>query len=314
MARNSARFKGFSLTFKLGFGFTLLLIALMGFIGFSVFMRDRDSFTKNTIERGWNIVHSTNVVALDAITSERYQVLNNMLAELKIDGFVTEAAVFDDEGKIVASSSSANDYEENTYLKTVYKKVDEPKIVPLKNANGNVIAFAFASPITDSGGNIFGFTHMLVDFSSILEHLQKTGYNLIILFLVAVFLGLIMARYIVIKSVGKPVVDLMKATEKVSLGDFSSRIDITRNDELGSLAQAFNKMSDQLQVLFYSIKHVVSEMHLTSSLIAQRADDFEETGPSLQKEFIKEIHHSAKKLNRISQQLDSLTLQFKTRE
>ena len=33
------------------FGFTLL-IALMGFIGFSVFMRDRDSFTKNTIERG----------------------------------------------------------------------------------------------------------------------------------------------------------------------------------------------------------------------------------------------------------------------
>ena len=54
-------------------------------------------------------------------------------------------------------------------------------------------------------------------------------------------------------------------------------------------------------------------MHLTSSLIAQRADDFEETGPSLQKNLLKRFI-TVQKLNRISQQLDSLTLQFKTRE
>ena len=110
-----------------------------------------------------------------------------------------------------------------------------------------------------------------MDFSKTLRHLKQTGYNLIVIFVITVLVGLIIARYVVVKAVGKPVEELMKATEKVSLGDFSSRLDVTRNDELGRLAQAFNIMSDQLGVLFNSIKHVVSEMNATSGLIVHRS-------------------------------------------
>lgn len=314
MVKTHSRHRGFSLTFRLSLSFTLLIILLMGMVGFSIFIRDRDTFTKDTINRGWSLVHSTNVIARDAIRVKRYNALNEVLTKLKIDGFVMEAAVFDKEGKVVAFGGPGNDFEENTYMNTAYKKVDQQKLVALKNQDQNIAAFAFASPISDDTGKIYGYTHILVDFSKALKHLQETGYNLIVIFVIAVFLGLIMARYIVVKSVGKPVAELMKATEKVSVGDFSCRLDIPRNDELGSLAQAFNIMSDQLGAFFDSIKHVVNEMSSTTDLIVQRSDDFEKADPSIQKEFIKEINHGAKRLNRISLQLDSLALQFKTKE
>jgi methyl-accepting chemotaxis protein len=314
MANRHFKPRGFSLTFRLSLSFTLLIIILMGFIGFSIFIRDRDTFTKDTINRGWSLVHTTNVVARDALSSKRYNALNEVLTKLKSDGFVMEAAVYDEEGKVVAFGGPGNEFEGNTYFNTAYKKVDKEKLVPLKNEDKNIVAFAFASPISDDTGKIFGYTHILVDFSKTLRHLKQTGYNLIVIFVITVLVGLIIARYVVVKAVGKPVEELMKATEKVSLGDFSSRLDVTRNDELGRLAQAFNIMSDQLGVLFNSIKHVVSEMNATSGLIVHRSENYEKTDSSVQKEFMKEINHGAKKLNRISLQLDSLALQFKTRE
>lgn len=237
-----------------------------------------------------------------------------MLTKLKLDGFVMEAAVFDTDGKAVAFSGPGSDFEANTYLRTAYKKVNQPKLVPLKNEDNNIVAFAFASPISDDTGEIYGYTHILVDFGRTLKHLQETGYNLIVIFVIAVLLGLAVTRYIVIKAVAIPVKDLMRVTEKVSIGDFSSRLDVSRKDELGYLAQAFNTMSDQLGVLFSSIKRVVSEMNSASGLIVHRSENFEKTDATVQKEFIKEINHGAKRLNRISLQLDSLALQFKTKE
>ena len=184
----------------------------------------------------------------------------------------------------------------------------------LKNDSGDTVGFAFASPIYDDMGKTYGFTHVLVDLSSILIHLQKTGYNLIVIFVIAVLIGLIIARFVVVKSVGKPVGELMEVTEKVSIGDFSYKLDVTRSDELGKLAQAFNTMSDQLGVLFNTIKNVVGEMNTVSSLIVHRSENFAQTDPSLQKEFIKEINHGAKRLNQMGLQLDSLALQFKTKD
>jgi methyl-accepting chemotaxis protein len=314
MAKRHSKPRGFSLTFRLSLSFTLLIIMLMGFIGFFVFIRDRDTFTKDTINRGWSLVNSTNVIARDAIRVKRYNALNEVLTKLKMDGFVMEAAVYDEDGKVVAFGGPGNDFEENTYMNTAYKKVEQQKLVALKNQDQTTVAFAFASPISDDTGKIYGYTHILVDFSRTLRHLQETGYNLIVIFVITVLVGLAVARYVVIKAVGKPVEELMKATEKVSIGDFSSRLDVTRNDELGRLAQAFNTMSDQLGVLFSSIKHVVSEMNSASGLIVHRSENFEKTDPSVQTEFIKEINHGAKRLNRISLQLDSLALQFKTKE
>jgi signal transduction histidine kinase len=58
---------------------------------------------------------------------------------------------------------------------------------------------------------------------------------------IALVLGIILSR-----SLTRPIRELTHATHAVSEGDFLQQVPIRSNDELGELAQAFNKMSSQL--------------------------------------------------------------------
>jgi len=284
----------------------------MGSVAFMIFIKDRNVMTKNVIERGWTSVNSINAVAGDALKSNRLHVLNNFLENMRMDGFITEALVRDKDGKLVAYKGPEN-LPERLLVGNIYEKVKERKLSSVKSARGEIKAFVFSSPISDELGATVGYMQILVDFRPTMEHLQKSGYSLIYLFVASVFIGLIVARLIVEKSVAKPVKEIMKATEKVSIGDFSQRFVLERNDEMGRLAQSFNIMSDQLSLLFASIKNAVTEMSASSKLIVHRTEEIDQANPTVQKEFIKEIKHSAKMLNRMSQQLDSLVSQFKTK-
>lgn len=52
----------------------------------------------------------------------------------------------------------------------------------------------------------------------------------------------------------KPIDDLINITEKFSKGDLSERAKIFRNDEIGKLSDAFNKMAEKLCVLIFDLK------------------------------------------------------------
>lgn len=70
-------------------------------------------------------------------------------------------------------------------------------------------------------------------------------YYIIILILVLV-LSLILAGKLV-KSIIYPVKELEEVTSKIANGDLGKRASIYNNDEIGSLANTFNNMADQLQ-------------------------------------------------------------------
>lgn len=311
MARALKIPRGFSLTFRLSLAFTLLIIFLMGSVIFSVFINDRNTMTQNVVERGWTSVNSINAVAGDSLKSGRLDVLDEFLENMAADGFIIEALVRDLDGNLVAYNGPEGQAE-GILTGNTYEKAEAKKLSSIKNEKGEITAFVFSSPLSDESGATIGYMQVLVDFKPTMEHLQRTGYSLIYLFLATVFIGLIVARQVVEKSVARPVKDMVKATEKVSIGDFSQRLDLERNDEIGRLAQSFNIMNDQLGLLFASIKNAVTEMSASSKLIVHRTEGIEEASPTVQKEFIKEIKHSAKILNRMSLQLDSLVSQFKT--
>jgi signal transduction histidine kinase len=53
--------------------------------------------------------------------------------------------------------------------------------------------------------------------------------------------------YIMIDRLTRPLVDMKRAAKRVSKGDYSTRVVIHSNDEVGQLASAFNQMSDAIQ-------------------------------------------------------------------
>lgn len=57
----------------------------------------------------------------------------------------------------------------------------------------------------------------------------------------------------------KPIDHLIETTEKFSQGNLSQRVVVTRNDEIGRISLAFNKMADTIYTLIYSLETKVKE-------------------------------------------------------
>ena len=74
---------------------------------------------------------------------------------------------------------------------------------------------------------------------------QQNGFILIIsiVLLAAVALG----GYLISQYIARPLQTLNAITEQMSAGDFTKRAAISTHDEIGELAQSFNKMADNLQ-------------------------------------------------------------------
>jgi len=75
-------------------------------------------------------------------------------------------------------------------------------------------------------------------------------------------LALIIAIILWIKSTNifiKPIHNLINTTEKFSKGDLSQRMKIHRNDEIGKLSGAFNKMAEELYALINNLEGKVNE-------------------------------------------------------
>lgn len=69
-------------------------------------------------------------------------------------------------------------------------------------------------------------------------------YFIIIVFVILLSLGLSLK---LVRAIIYPVKELEIATNKIANGDYSRRVKIATNDEIGSLANTFNNMAEQLQ-------------------------------------------------------------------
>jgi signal transduction histidine kinase len=78
-----------------------------------------------------------------------------------------------------------------------------------------------------------------------LEFIQRINrlliYGALIGAMIALLLGIFLSR-----SLTRPIRELTRATHAVSEGNLSQQVPVRSNDELGELAQAFNKMSSEL--------------------------------------------------------------------
>lgn len=75
-------------------------------------------------------------------------------------------------------------------------------------------------------------------------------------------LAIILSITIWIRSTNKylqPIYNLIDTTEKFSKGDLSQRAEIVRNDEIGMLSKAFNKMAEELYLLVNGLEEKVKK-------------------------------------------------------
>ena len=124
---------------------------------------------------------------------------------------------------------------------------------------------------------------------------------------VAVLLGVLLAR-----SLTRPLRELTAATRAVAEGNLELQVPVRSRDELGALAESFNRMSSQLgrsrdlrQQMTADIAH---ELRTPLSLILGHAEALSEGVLPPTEDALNVIHDEAQRLNRLVEDLRTLSL------
>jgi signal transduction histidine kinase len=157
------------------------------------------------------------------------------------DGFVkmikslsgVELAIVDRQNRIVASTL-------DTLLQQQTINPDQ-KSMRLDNRQFQLMNL----PFDNSSGYPLG-TVIIMAKDNMSAILNRANFN-IILVLLAISIVSISATIFILRRVLSPVEELRKGAEKIGSGEFNHRIAVTSTDEIGSLAEVFNRMAANLQ-------------------------------------------------------------------
>jgi signal transduction histidine kinase len=124
----------------------------------------------------------------------------------------------------------------------------------------------------------------------------------------------VLGGYLVARALSVRIKRLEHAAEKVAAGDFSGRIPVERDDELGQLALAFNDMQAQLKQLddarkqfIATASHELRTPIFSLSGFAELLSEEEELDPETRRQFIEQISEQAGRLRALSTDLLDLS-------
>ncbi len=128
---------------------------------------------------------------------------------------------------------------------------------PAADADGSADVIAFVPARV--GGEIQGVFIVRFELSAVYTFQTQLVRNSLGAMLTLLFLALALAVVFTRRTITRPIEQLKQAAEKIAAGDFSQRITISSQDELGDLARAFNTMSAQLNSLVTQLQQRMAE-------------------------------------------------------
>lgn len=161
---------------------------------------------------------------------------------------VMELMAIDGNGSIQISSSGfsiENEGEMPDYTEAMESESGTGEYIGTLNRSSVKEKYMAVSVKIDSGNSEYSAIRVMTS----LEKVDEQLFRLIIVSVgVAVFillLVLLMGLYFV-TSILSPIKAMSKSAKKLAKGDFSERIAIKKNDEIGDLCRTFNNMADEL--------------------------------------------------------------------
>lgn len=132
----------------------------------------------------------------------------------------------------------------------------------------------------DDRGVIAAYTHLYngwilstsIPKSEVMAILETIIKIIIIVAVVGISISSVIA-YFIGKSISKPILQVVEATNKIKLGDFTTKVQTKSNDETKILAIALNDMTESVQELIGETKIVSIDMLDSASNLAAMSEE-----------------------------------------
>jgi len=241
--------KHFPIAYKLAVIMTLLISCSMILLGLVIVKNQTQLLQKQMDHFAETVVVQLADNSKELVMSDDILSLMVVISNLGAQNNILGAVIYSDDGQILASSGiipSDEIYRLYNRSKENNEKKDQFQLQWKTNfSDGQAVgATSYINPIKFQ--NIVA-GHALITFSNaeieqtISEMIQTIIVATIIMILLGVFVSLHMGR-----RISKPLHLLMDASREISNGNYNYQIKERRNDELGNLTEALNRMANGL--------------------------------------------------------------------
>jgi len=231
---------------KLAIVSTLLMSLFICFISFIILLEQKQQFISQLMDFGDSLVRIAGSNAADKILGEEDLALFQLVKNLAQNEQVLFAVITDHKRSIRAHSRMEN-------LGLVYEPPE--KITTLQAAGPvrkSIIRLQEEEVLYFETQVLFqslkvGELHLAVSQAKILKSLSDAKFFVLMLTLVVIGLGVLLSlglsMYLTV-----PILQLSEMAKALGMGQFTHRVKSARNDELGDLAFAFNRMAEDLEM------------------------------------------------------------------
>ena len=133
-----------------------------------------------------------------------------------------------------------------------------------RDPDGREVLSAFQT-VDELGWRVFVEEPLSEAFAPLDSTIRRTALLLVLFLALAIGTSVVLAR-----RMARPIVALQAAAARIGAGALDQRIEVGRGDELGSLAEEFNRMAAQLQESYAGLEQKVDER--TADLAAALAE------------------------------------------
>lgn len=185
----------------------------------------------------------------------------------------TKLQVINDKSRVLATNDYVNQdivgkkTSEKIIQKTLmFGSTEEARV--RDGSEGEERLYIKAIPIVGDEGNVAGVVYVEASLDDVYEQLgdiNKIFFNGSILAIaVSAFIGILVAR-----TITKPIMEMKRQAQLIATGDFTQKVNVYGQDEIGHLAETFNDMNDRLR---HSYRTIQEEERKLSSVLANMSD------------------------------------------
>ncbi|MBL0717571.1 MAG: HAMP domain-containing protein [Desulfosarcina sp.] len=230
---------------KLSIGTMIIIIITVFSISYVVLGKQKEMLYQQTLKIGTVSLNNYAYNARIPLLEDDILQLNTVIkGASNIEGLIYAAIL--DKNRVIKAHSNFNK------IGTDFKKFWNVEKVEMENG---IVYFTsklisgervmhLSKPIIFKGKKL-GIVHVGVSLDFIEHTISDERISIIIMTIVVFFLGTIVAVIFGFRFSG-PITKLVFATQEIGKGNYKYKIKMKRNDELGNLATAFNKMSKDL--------------------------------------------------------------------
>jgi len=270
-----------SIHVKLVLIYVLLIIIALQIIGiyFSNKLEDnlKSNFEDSVLQRIDLIEYSIReelTKERDETTPTLEQSLNAALREFAT-GDINEIRVIDRRNRVIATSDSENQAiigqrsNDDIVKKVISSETDQEEIAldPKTNTRVWVIATPILSTV-DPNSEVIGAIYIESNIEKVYDQMNDINrifaVGTAISLVITVILGILIAR-----TITRPILDMRKQAQAMSRGNFSRKVRVYGDDEIGQLAIAFNHLTNRLQEAQSSTE---AERRKLASVLANMTD------------------------------------------